>query len=335
CYDQSTLPSRGRVFLSTDGSGATFIADNVVYDDTVGNGDGSNKVDTGVANGYAGVLLLSDGTQFRIDNYGAVSWIRDKNGNQINYSYELYFDRSLGVYGQYVERVTKITDSLNREIDIAYNVNDIAPYGLDDQITYKGFGGAARIIRVSKTSLANALRNTQSSDVSTPQTWATLFPYLNSASSVATFNPTVRSVVWLPSGQSYQFFYNAYGELARVVNSTGGASEYDTYDGTGGTGCPNCVAYPMIYRRVGEERSYVDGSTLTNRTTISLADPSQNGWNSILTVDHLDSTGNRLAREKHYYYFDAETSPNNGGGDPTFADNSWKEGKEYQTESYD
>jgi YD repeat-containing protein len=40
------------------------------------------------------------------------------------------------------------------------------------------------------------------------------------------------SAVTLPDGRQYQFYYNSYGELARVDLPTGGVIEYDYGSGT-------------------------------------------------------------------------------------------------------
>ena len=43
----------------------------------------------------------------------------------------------------------------------------------------------------------------------------------------AMFNPTVLTEIVLPTGQSYKFSYNAYGELDKVIYPTGGYQRYD------------------------------------------------------------------------------------------------------------
>jgi YD repeat-containing protein len=195
--------SRGTVFTTADGTAATFISDATIFDFYL---PGQSIV---YPSGY---LMMRDGLRYRIDN-GLVTWMRDRNGNRLTFTYDAN------------SRVTSITDSLNRQVNIAYDVSDVAPYGLCDQISFKGFGGASRIIRASHTSLGNVLRSGYAL-----QTYAQLFPELD-GSSTSQFNPTVVSSVWLPDTDGvtrrYQFFYNSYGELARVVLPTGGAFEYD------------------------------------------------------------------------------------------------------------
>lgn len=304
--------NRGKVFVTADGTSATFISDSDIVDLYLSDGSGGDT--NQIVSGY---LMLSDGTRYRIDA-GYVTWIRDRNGNKVSFSY---------TSGQ----VTTITDSLNRQITIAYNVQDVSPYGLCDKITFKGFGGATRVLRISKTSMSNVLRSGYSL-----QTFAALFPNLE-GSTFQYFNPTVVSDVWLPNDQRYQFRYNSHGELARVVLPTGGAVEYDHGPGwavgsdSGGT--INSGAFWAIYRRILERREYADGTNLTNKMTYGryVLDPGLTSGSVV--VDQCNAAGTLLGRQKHYFY----------GMDPgesiltqtPVKYSAWDESKEYQTESFD
>jgi len=240
----TTDVSRGIIFVTADGTAATFVSDAVIYDD-----QGS-----GAAIYYpSGYLMLRNGTRFRIDS-GVVTWMRDRNGNRLSFTYDLF------------KRVTTITDSINRLVTITYADGTT----LYDQITFKGFGGATRTIRVWHTNLGNALRQGY-----VEQTLSSLFPELNGASSSTFYNPTVTSAVELPDGRRYQFFYNSYGELARVVLPTGGAIEYDYGAGIAGGAASGVIQRTtvstdrqyQIYRRVVERRVYLDGVTLEGKMT--------------------------------------------------------------------
>jgi hypothetical protein len=71
-------PSRGKVFVSADGSAMTFISDADIHDER-------QPQDPNVI--YpSGYLLNRDGTRYRI-NSGKVDWIRDANGNKVSFSY--------------------------------------------------------------------------------------------------------------------------------------------------------------------------------------------------------------------------------------------------------
>jgi RHS repeat-associated protein len=323
----TTTFNRGRVFKTADGSAATFISDTDVTD--------SLFVGSGII-GAGGYLMLKDGTRYRIEG-GIVKWIRDRNGNKITFGGTENGCGILTGCGQ----PTTITDSLNRTVSIEYNVND-SQYGQCDRITYKGFGGQDRIIRVGYKPLQDALKSGFAI-----QTDHTLFPELNNASTTTYHNPVVVSNVWLPDGRSYNFYYNSYSELARVELPTGGAFEYDYSGGivngpASGVVCPGCNG-SQIYRRVVERRtcsslaSCVAGTALDGKTTFSRPDTETlpGGWQTAdnVQVNHWDPNGNLLAAEKHYYFGGSGLS-DLGPTDPAEYSNS-TQGKEYKTESLD
>lgn len=85
--------NRGRVFVSGDGSAATFISDWDVHDDP--------NFGQGYIEPPDGYLMLKDGTRMRITD-GTIVWMRDRNGNKASFVYD----------GS--RRLTNVTDSLNR-----------------------------------------------------------------------------------------------------------------------------------------------------------------------------------------------------------------------------
>jgi RHS repeat-associated protein len=308
---------RGAVFVTADGSSATFISDTAVYDNPAINVFGPRGFSV------SGYLMLRDGTRFRIDA-GSITWMRDGNGNQLSFAYDAN------------SRSSTVTDSLNRQVTINYDVSDIAPYGLCDQIIFKGFGGAQRIIRVSKTTLGNALRPGSGYSI---QTLQQLFPELNGASSTTTHNPTVVSAVWMPDGRRYQLFYNSYGELAKYILPTGGAVEYDMTPGSGVICAYSICSYyedgGEIYRRVIERRVYPNGSTLEGKTVFAVSPsgyPSTQPWTSTVTIDQLTPTSVLLARAKHYFKGNAAGSLFKSYSFDVYSD--WDEGHEYRTEAF-
>ncbi len=305
--------SRGRVFRTADGTSATFISDDAVVD--------TPFIYSGII-GAAGYLFLKDGTRYRIDG-GTVTWVSDRNGNKLSFEYN-------SVYG-----VTSIKDSLNREITIDYLVDDGAPYGLCDRITYRGFGGAPRIIRISRDSLGGVLRTGSSL-----RTCHDMFPHINNASSAgACGGGDLVSAVWLPDDgvhhRSYQFRYNSYSELARVELPTGGAFEYD-WDGgyingpSGGDVCFDC----SIYRRVIERRVLANGVDVDNRITFSKPDTLNGGLVTSADFIEVNQYEGQILKtsERHYYYGHAVASVQNN---EPLSYPSWDEGKEYRTESLD
>jgi hypothetical protein len=214
---------RGTVFVTADGTSAMFVS-------TVGDIVDSANADGNLIIFPTGDLTLRDGTSYHVEN-SLIKTMRDRNGNQMTFGYEP--DPANGAsFG----RLITITDSVGRSARITYDVTDPAPYGLCDHISLDGFAGAQRLIRVSKTNLHNVLRRTQSYDVTSTQTDCQLFQNLNNnqACPSGTYDPVVDSVVWLPNGLTYTFFYDPYGELTRVVLPTGGAYEYDVTGGLNG-----------------------------------------------------------------------------------------------------
>ncbi|MEK6300444.1 MAG: RHS repeat-associated core domain-containing protein [Acidobacteriota bacterium] len=314
--------NRGRVFVSTNGTAMTFIAD-----------EDSPIIDNGSPDLVepSGYLLLRDGTCLRIDE-SLVTWMRDRNGNRIDFQYD--------EFGQ----ISQIKDSLNRIVTISH-WNPIAnPPVWFDQITYDGFGGAPRTVRVWYGPLSqthdpgdagvrtNLFRTgtAQGSSGYTMKTMGELFSEFGTGLA----NPNdpcdlwVRSSVELPDGRRYRFYYNNYVELARVELPTGGAYEYD-FQTNSGVIFSTIPSQPgvQIYRRMLERRTYPDGQTLEGRTTydVPTGDP------EFVRVNHLDPAGSVLARERHYFHGSARDSLFQDG----IAYPNFDAGKEYQTEMLD
>jgi RHS repeat-associated protein len=298
--------NRGKVFTTSDGSSATFISDSEISDEP-GGSLGENYP--------SGYMVLRDGTRYRIDS-ALVTGMRDRNGNKVTFGYDSF------------QRLATVTDSLNRKVTIAY-ASDSIPY---DQVTLKGFGGAARTIKVYQTTLQNALRNDFSY-----LSYTQLFPELNGAVSGLGPLPVV-SAVELPNGQQYHFYYNSYAELARVVLPTGGAIEYDYAAGlTDGaaSGVINVNSpYPgkEIYRRVVERRVYPDGGSSTSyasRTTYSKPESTTSNAGYVV-ADQYNSSGTWLGHSIHYFY----GSPRASFSQQPTQYSGWKDGREYQTTVY-
>ncbi|MGH9971928.1 MAG: hypothetical protein ACREBG_29625 [Pyrinomonadaceae bacterium] len=192
-----------------------------------------------------------------------------------------------------------------------------APYGLCDRLTYRGYGGANRVIHISAGSMSTALRSD-----STIKTYKQLFPELDGAEDP--FDPWVLTSVWLPDTDGvtrrYKFLYNSYGELARVELPTGGAIEYDWSSGLA-TGAADGLLYavpglahwtefdaslPQVYRRLITRRARDVGNALLGSTSYSRPE-TQNGDFSItnlgfVAATHNDVNGNPLSVDKHFFY---------------------------------
>lgn len=329
----ATTASRGTIFKTADGSAATFISDSIISDESlIINGQPSG----GGVFYPTGYLALRDGTRYRIVN-GLVTWTRDRNGNRLSFGYDAF------------SRVITITDSLNRQVTVCYAAAT-GCHASYDLITFKGYGGSARNIRVWRASLQSALRPNSGYSI---QYYNQLFPQLNSASSSLQFNPSVVSSVELPDGRQFRFYYNPYGELARVELPTGGAIEYDYAAGVVGETLYNYLTGTIneslsgvtagsnpqggdeyeVYRRVVEQRIYPDGVTLEGKTAYSRPEsysfPSGYTTLGYVLMDRLTPGGALLARDKHYYYGFTRGSLFQGPTDYP----AWKDGREYQTEA--
>lgn len=308
---------RGTEFVSADGSSITFVADASIR-------DYNKPTNFGRTITPSGFLMMRDGTRYRIDNKGRVSWIRDRNGNRLTFTYN--------DGGQ----VTTITDSLNRQVTIAYRVSDPV-FGLCDQISFKGVGGAQRMIRVAAyNKLETAFRPGANYF---KKNYQQLFPDLD-GSTTTEFNPERITTVWLPDATSptsrrYSFYYNEYGELERVELPTGAAIEYRMTAGSGVISlCTDCDK--QIYRRVTERHVYADGANLESKIVYTA---SQSGvqdakpWSTTVTVDKQNSGGALMARSKHY--FDGSGLASLFSAYEYDMYSAWNEGRENKTETFD
>lgn len=299
-----TAYNRGSVFVTADGTAATFVSDTNISD---------YQYDNPANVPPSGYMMLRNGTRYRVDG-GKVTWMRDRNGNKLTFSYDIYL------------RMTSVTDSLNRQVTINYDAGG----GAYQEITYRGFGGATRSLKVYFSYLSTVLR----SDFTLLTTYQ-MFPELNGAGN-GYHNPLVVSAVELPNGKQYQFRYNSYAELTRVVLPTGGAIEYDyaagLTDSTTGSGVISGLAQKEVYRRVIERRVYPDGgsgSGFASRMTYSR--PETNTTNAgYVTTDQYNASGTLLTRAIHYFYGSARAS---FFKQPTEYP-AWTDGREYKTETF-
>ncbi|MGE0882088.1 MAG: hypothetical protein AB7P14_00965, partial [Blastocatellales bacterium] len=326
CASNPAGQNRGKLFVSADGESTTFISDTAIVDNIY--------ADLSAEFYPSGYLLMKDGSRYRIDD-GRVSWIRDRNGNKITLTYQ---------YINSVWKLTGITDSLNRQVIISYTTT----LGSYDSITFKGYGQANRTIKVYYDYMQYHLL-----PGSTIQQANQLFPEVYSGNYYYpgnwNHNPGIVSKVELPDGRSYQFRYNSYGEIARIVLPTGGGIDYEyaasvyhsstgTYDNQYGL---------MIYRRVTKRTMYNSLTTTTDPTNPPsgtrekiekyFVDP-PHGYVSnppngtIIRVEVRNSNDVLTAQSKHYFYGKPYESENFQA--PPVAYSWWPSGKEYKTENF-
>ncbi len=317
-------PLRGTVFVTSDGSSATFISDENIYD----------KQGHDETYGVTGYLKLRDGTTYRVE-VGLIKWMRDRNGNKLLFEYTYAIDPMINSGAFPI--LSKITDSLNRKVEIFYNVTDPIR-GLCNKITYTGFDATARTIYITYAPLENVLRADK-----TLETFLELFDFTSPQpdgpiTPTDDFNPRRVSAVWLPDGRSYQFRYNSYGELARVELPTSGWIQYEFATGIDVSNpLPGVHQNTDAYRRLVERRDST-GSLLTigkQEIGNNIYDPIAGQYNYQISnlgyVDVAQYDGSDFLHEKHYFYGSVyNTFFQNGASYPT-----WKEGKEYKTEVFD
>lgn len=303
--DNSTPLNRGRVFDSKDGSLTTFVSDTDVVDPTC-----SELAGTVYPEYLSGTLYLANGVTYRIqrtqiqNQITTNTTITDRNGNKT------VINRVALSYGSWETSTTTITDSIGRKVEIVDDPTTTAT------ITEKGFGSQDRVTTVQYGQAQ--LRADQQL-----HTYSELFPDITRCGTAngcgvatsAVYYPGTRiNSVTLPDGRPYQFFYNSYGELARVELPTGGAYEYDY---TGQFGSWNNGNYDGPYgeilmvwssigahdwaisRRVAKQRTYNQGNALESETIYSSAGPFTSDL--ALEVKTTDGSGSLLNRRIVYF----------------------------------
>lgn len=307
----TVLPFRGKVFQTADGTFASFVSDDDVYDDLI---PGNANYVASVRN-PTGTMLLRDGTRYRIQN-GLVTWMRDRNGNRLEFIHQ--------TVGVLYPRVVQITDSLNRVVTVSYETNQ-------DVIRWKGFGRASREIRVTWANLSTALAPGQ-----TLQRYHQLFPDFFASGPTPPntdfYDPRVVTGVVLANGRTYAFRYNAYGELGDVRVPTGGRYAYDWGAGVPDLGSSGAILPEIIYRRVLERRVYGANDALVSRMTISRPETFSGPYPDAVAVDvdEHDEAGQLLKRTRHHYH---GSPKRNLWLEPTSYP-AWKVGREFRTEIF-
>lgn len=290
CPNGPLIPNTnfGTVFNSFDGSFTTIVLDAPAF-----------RYSTHQINGY---LMFPDGTKYRVEN-NRIVWMRDRDGNTTTLTWAL-------VEGQGY-KIVATKDSIGREVTFEYKVNNNDQYGLHDRITFKGINGETRVFRVSFKPMGEILRADQ-----TLQTKGALFAFWDHwGGANEILNLERISAMWLPDGKAFKFFYNSYGEVARIGLPDGGAYEYDWGASLSG-GDPrgliqvqmyepinNFSSLPDINRRVLEKRIYPNGESgtfFTTRITYSQTE-GQGSSTTHNTIRTFDALGNLRSQQKHYF----------------------------------
>lgn len=273
-----------------------------------------------------GHLFTNDGTKYRIEN-GSIRWIKDRNGNKTSF----YYDAT--------GRLTKAVDSLEREVDIFYDINDGetapdgTPFGLRDEIRYKTIDQQDQKIVLTKSDLGGELKEGQ-----TLRTYNDLWEFSPAYSGGnGIFTKKVVSAVWMPGGTATKFKYDSYAMLARVDYSSGRAVEYDYEFLTAYTQNGELRRTGANFRRrLKEKRVYSEGSAPASLNTKTTFSPIYNlqPWGTPgaptlrpVEVRINDAAGSTQSFTKHYFYGEPiETGTRS-------ADDYLLKGKEYKTET--
>ena len=138
-------------------------------------------------------------------------------------------------------------------------------------------------------------------------------------SGATAFNPAVLSEIVLPNGQSYRFWYDHYGELAKVIYPTGGYQRY---------------SYSQVPMIGGAQIPYDQGSRgMTSRwVSPSGAGSDEAQWTysttgGVVTVTEPDSSGAPNGLRHQTYLFNGNSTNNFGHGDS-------RNGQAYEERTY-
>lgn len=299
--------NRGTVFKSFNGDGLRFVSDSPIIDFH------SQSQPTYPAQ-PSGILQFPDGSKYRIDT-GKVSWIRDVDGNQMTYTYT-------------TNQMT-ITDSLNRQVVVTYNIPSSEPETVYDSISSQISATEWQTVKVYRTTLGNALRG----DFQL-MTYPQMFPEISQFPSTGIYNPNNKVVkrVELPDGRSYKLFYTSYNEIARVELPTGSAIEYDF---------PMPIANPpqnwsgTVFRPIKERRVYENGGSIITNSPYHSKQKyirEATGSSKVTVEEYSGNVGGEPSemsgKSSHYFYGLANSIEQQFYGD-------WKNGREFKTETFD
>jgi len=289
--------NRGRVFVSTDGSGATFVADDPISDGTYAGYEYPNAS----GDNFSGWLLLNDGSRIRISS-DANSSMRDRNGNQFKHPFPSWSQTW--------------TDALNRSLGSGQGTSAecsalVPGATVCSYDSVKGFGGAVRKFYYFYD------QNSLLTRLFLPNGRSYTLYYNN-------YDDLVR--IDLPTGGSveYEFEAGLQGNDGDWFPPT-----YNQYWPPGSYADNNVGGH--FYRRLTERRVYREGHVLDSRQTFSKPETSQTSTVGYVEKKNYDGSNNLLSTERHYFYGNAEHS---FWIRPTEY-SSWKDGLEYKTETYD
>ena len=308
-----TSYDRGSVFVARDGSQAVFT---LAAATPVTDPQGCNTYNFGVS----GTLVTSDGTAETFTN-GYTSQIRDRNGNLTTFAYP-----GNGSTGGVV-----ITDSIGRVYTVTPGTDPGSQRNYVDYQYPRTGGGSPISIRIWYDWLHNVLKpgvslqylqqlwpNTklcaQANTVCSPQSGG-----LNDENHLV-------ARIDLPDGSFYQFFYDSYGSVARLILPTGGMVEYDYFSGSGRQtpSSPTIMTHKLTTRR-----EYLHSSDSTPSAIITYS-----GGSGVTTVSRFDGNNNLISKEVHTFGAAGDGSAGGNGNNAAFFYDPWGKSEESQIDRY-
>jgi YD repeat-containing protein len=266
---------RGSVWVTRDGTSAVFTTSGSDIVDVVANAANCSQPPTGVS----GTLVMRDGTTYQFSS-GYVTHIIDRNGNTLTFLYE-----------NGSNYLTSITDAEGRQYGVLLNQTDSASGRQYDQLSYPGFGGTTRYIKIFYDVLANVLRSDQTIK-NDNQLWPGVLGVNQIPSQVG---GAFISEILLPDGTSYNFQRDSYGNVAEVILPTGGMIQYDWAGQVGSVGGSQVTVAPASFSLrcyLTQRREYSNGSTLSRVTKYSSPGGS-------VTVTDYDGNDNLQSKVSH------------------------------------
>ncbi|MDQ3816986.1 MAG: hypothetical protein M3362_04755, partial [Acidobacteriota bacterium] len=214
-----------------DGSSHELRQNNPVFNCPKG-----SSCETNYLNNFVGTYYAADGSRLRYDTTTSTLYLADGSRYVIGNPTTQYIDRN-GNTLSYNSNTRQWTDTLGRTLNVPLP-NNLAAGTFN--YTLPGVGGTTLTYQLVWKNLADVLTDPSQplryeGDCNDPELPGTLSPSLfhssdswwTSVCGGAVFNPVLLNQIILPTGQSYTFTYNVYGEIDKVVLPTGGYERYN------------------------------------------------------------------------------------------------------------
>jgi RHS repeat-associated protein len=268
CWSQG--PNRGRVFASTDGSGATYITDVAVHDGIYVNWEYPAGTD------WSGWLFLKDGRKIRI-SWDSNRGLRDRNGNLLSTNLAPATPFIL----DNLKRTTGTGTGTSAECSALVPGATSCGYS-----SYKGFNGTERRL------YGFADENFRTTRMFLPNGQGYRFYYNN-------YDDLIR--IDLPTGGSIEYDYEPGLTGPQPNFSFISGFMPGTYSDTSDNGF-------HVYRRLTERRVYREGHVLETRQTFSKPEDVYLNNAGYVEKKEYDGNGHLLRTERHYFHGSAEHS---------------------------